>query len=347
MSQSDKQFPVTLRDIAQVVGVSHVTVSLALRNNPKIPEERRLQIQSVAQNLGYRPNAMAAALASCKRPIANAPIQAALAWLNQWPQPGRLRSYIEFDRYWQGARAAAEKFGYRLEEFVCGQPLSLPRLEKILMTRGIRGILLPPQPTEASWSKLHWEHFSAVRFGRTVQSPRMHIVSSDQVANSALAYTEMQRRGYRRIGFVTGQAAKRGGLFKAGYLFAQEEARETKLLPICTIEESESASSQKSHFARWLRAVKPDAILTDVAQTRELLANAGCRAPEDVGLAVMSILDGGADAGIDQHSEEIGRVAVLIVLSLMHDNAYGVPPIFRQVLIEGSWVDGSTLPDRR
>src|SRR5205823_5144385 len=106
---------VTLRDLARALGVSHVTVSLALRNSPKISEARRAQIKKVAEEMGYRPNAMAAALAHFKQSSKTHPVQAGLAWLNFWPNPKKLRSYAEFDRYWIGAQAAAEKLGYHLE----------------------------------------------------------------------------------------------------------------------------------------------------------------------------------------------------------------------------------------
>lgn len=79
---------------------------------------------------------------------------------------------------------------------------------------------------------------------------------------------------------------------------------------------------------------------------RDLLKRAGRRVPEDVGLAAESVLDGNADAGIFQHPEEIGRVAVVVAMSLINDNARGVPGIFRQVLVSGEWRDGGTLPAR-
>jgi LacI family transcriptional regulator len=337
--------PVTLRMIAQALGVSHVTVSLALRNNPKIPAARRAQIQARAQQMGYRPNAMAAALAHHKRTASVSPIKAALAWLNAWPSPGRLRSFKEFDRYWQGAYAAAQKFGYRLEEFTCGEQMPLARLEKILLTRGIHGILLPPHPMTANWDGLNWERFSAMRFGRSIQNPRLHIVTSDQVANTMLAVEQMRRRGYKRVGFVTGHASEQGALFMAGFLMAQTEVKPAFRLPVLVLDDGQTPPHRKQ-LARWLALAKPDAILTDMRETRELLHAVGCRVPDDVGLAALSILDGNADAGIDQHPEEIGRVAVLLVISLINDNALGIPPVFRQALVEGSWVNGSTLPDR-
>jgi DNA-binding LacI/PurR family transcriptional regulator len=80
-----------------------------------------------------------------------------------------------------------------------------------------------------------------------------------------------------------------------------------------------------------------------------MLQKAGYRVPEDIGLASTTILETGEpliDAGLDQNSEEIGRVAVLVVLSQISDNARGLPPITRQVFVQGRWVDGASLPPR-
>jgi DNA-binding LacI/PurR family transcriptional regulator len=53
---------VTLRDIAEKLSVSLMSVSMALHNNPKISAKRRLQVQEEARRMGYNPNAMAVAL---------------------------------------------------------------------------------------------------------------------------------------------------------------------------------------------------------------------------------------------------------------------------------------------
>jgi DNA-binding LacI/PurR family transcriptional regulator len=58
------------------------------------------------------------------------------------------------------------------------------------------------------------------------------------------------------------------------------------------------------------------------------------------------VLDGNADAGIYQNSDEIGKTAVQLLISLIHLNERGIPAIPREVLIKGRWVDGSTLPAR-
>jgi DNA-binding LacI/PurR family transcriptional regulator len=53
---------VSIQDIAQAAGVSHATVSRALRDNPLISSEVRQNIQRLANEMGYTPNAVAQSL---------------------------------------------------------------------------------------------------------------------------------------------------------------------------------------------------------------------------------------------------------------------------------------------
>jgi LacI family transcriptional regulator len=336
---------VSLRDIAQKLGLSHSTVSRALRNRPRVSTELRDKIQQAAQEMGYRPDPMLSALAQYRQGKTSLEINSAIGWINHWPKPAELRRHKEFDAYWRGAFRAAEKFGYRLEEFVCDEQLPVRRLEKILRTRNVNGLLIPPMPIFTDWLDFHWEDFCAVRFSRSLTRPHLHLVMSDQMSNAMLAFEKIRLHGYRRIGFLTGRASKRTAIFKAGFLMAQSEAQDDlPVLPPLELPE-EDREADRQRIKQWMKKWRPDAILTDVAATREMLAEAGYRVPDDVGLAALSILDGNADAGIYQNPEEIGRVAILMAISLINDGARGIPPIFRQILIAGSWVDGSSLPE--
>ena len=340
---------VSLRDIGKLLGVSHVTVSLALKNNTRISAEVRQKVQQTAVELGYQPDPMLAALAQYRKGKATAPISAAIAWVNSWQPPEKLRQHKEFDAYWVGACKAAAKFGYRLEEFQMGENMSPERLNQILTARGITGILLPPQKQEPEWGNFPWENYSAVRFGRSLKTPRTHLVTADQVSNTILAFEEMQARGYKRIGFVTNEVnIARGHLFEAGYLIAQRTVDLKQRLAVLDFTELEYAPREirQKGFLTWFKKNRPDAIFTDVAALRELVKAVGLRVPQDVALACTTVLDTSVDAGIDQHPEEIGRVGFLMLNSLINDGSRGIPKIFRQNLVEGSWVNGRTMPPK-
>lgn len=340
---------VSLRDIAAEVGVSHVTVSLALRGDARIPTERREQIAAVAKRLGYRPDPMLTSLSAYrqgKKPIS---IRSTIAWLNQWPDPRQLRRFHEFDAYWRGAHEYATRLGYRLEEFVVGKGMTPARLQQILLARNVRGILIPPHSV---WSKLDdfdWSQFSVVRLGISVAEPRVHIVTSDQMNCAATAFGCMWERGYRRIGYVTSHRFDRntGGNFRAGYLSAQDVHVPLRrhLAPLTISEESTAADVRL--LRRWLRAKKIDAILTGLGNLSTVLAAAACRVPDDIGVAALSRLDGKFDASVDQNSVEVGRVALATLAGLIHQNERGIPQYCRRVLVEGRWFDGASLPDRR
>lgn len=347
MKPNTESSRISMRDIGIALGVSHVTVSLALRNHPRISKEVREKVQRKADELGYQPDPMLSALAQYRKGKTTASITAAIAWINAWKPAEKLRSYKEFDAYWEGASKAAAKFGYRLEEFRLGEGFTPERLNQILTARGINGILLPPQKPHPDWNGFPWEKYSVVRFGRSLKHPETHVVSSDQVANTMLAFHKILERGYLRIGFVTCEAdlLAKGHLFEAGYLMAQRAVPEKQRLPICGIGDGPRTGRVKAVSA-WIKKYRPDAIFTDLGDIRDILKRAGVRVPEDIGLAVTTLLDSNIDAGIDQHPEEIGRVGFLMLNSLINDGARGLPPIFRQNLVEGTWVDGSMLPQK-
>jgi len=154
----------------------------------------------------------------------------------------------------------------------------------------------------------------------------------------------MWRLGYRRIGFVASTDRLRN--FKGGLFMKQSELGPELKISLFEFSQAPDSSDESRRFSAWLKKNRPEALLTDVIQTRDTLARLGYRVPEDIGLAATSILDGNSDAGIDQNSEEIGKAAAETLISLMNHHEYGIPDVVREVLITGKWVDGSNLPSR-
>ena len=333
-----------MRDIARRLDVSAATVSRALRDSPEISKELCKRAQDIAAEMGYRPDPLLSALVQYRQGKQIKPVTAELAWINCMPDPEQLRSFREFDLYWQGATAEAERAGYHLEEFCVNKHMPVSRLEKVLLARNIGGMLIPPQGNTVDWDNFHWDHFSVVRFGYSFPIPKAHIVTSDQLTDGLLACKNIWERGYQRIGLVSRPWATTR--FSAGYTYAHISKNQTSPPTPLMIGQQNNDICQ-NHLSTWLKRVRPDAILTDIPEVRQWLSNVGYRVPEDIGLATLTVLDGNADAGIDQNSLEIGRAAVQMLISLIHHNERGLPAICRELLIEGKWVDGSTLPSRK
>lgn len=340
---------ISMRDIAKAVGVSVSAVSLALRHSPRISERMRQQIHAKMDELGYRPDPILKALCHYRRSKTETPVGAELAWINCRPKPAELRSFREFELYWQGAAEEARRCGYRLEEFRLNDFRSFARLEKILRARDIGGILIPPHGTlwPANAGNFNWNDFCVVRFGHSVVQPRAHLVTSDQLTDGMIAFENIWKKGYRRIAYVTTRDTTTWGTrFSAGFLQGQLKVNaKARLYPLLLSDNKDFNKDQKQ-LAAWMRKTRPDAIFTDCPHLRRLLEICGYRVPADVGLSTTSVLDGGVGAGIDQNSREIGKAAVQLLISLINHNERGVPKICREVLIEGSWVDGDTLPEK-
>lgn len=341
--------PVTQKDIATKLGLDDSTVSLALRNSDKISQSTRDQVQQAAKDMGYRLNATASNLSKFRSSVSEAPQTAALAWLNCWKEPKALYRQKEFALYWEGARDTAARLGYRLEEFLADGDPQLKRTQEIIVSRGIKGILIPPHGgmTIDPQKQFNWEKFSIVRFGRSVEYPAAHLATADQHGNMILAHEKAEELGYRRIGLVN---IERSHLtwtsFDSGYLKAQQELNIEDRIPIYY----DTPSDQKSNlveFMKWLNQYNPDAIISATGGIAKLVKAAGLKPGSDIGLATMTIMDTSIDAGIDQNSYEVGRVAARNLISQIQDNDFGPPELHHQTFVPGTWVDGDTLPDIR
>lgn len=335
---------VTQKDVARALGVARSTVTMALRHDPSIPKGRRDEVLRKAAEMGYQPDPMLSALSQYRKRKAPRSKHAVIAWLNVWPEPKKLRTWMEFDHYWLGAAACAEEYGYRLEEFVVGEAMRLPRLEEILLTRNIQGILIAPHRSfPVDWNDFNLERFSVIGFGGRMDERRFHLVGSAHAINGVTAFTQIRQLGYRRIAFVGGR--QQAIMFGAGFQWAQKDVPANEQVPPFFIERPNMEAHQ-TNFTAWLKKEKPDAILTEVGCLAQMIAVAGYRVPEDIGLATTTLLDTPIDAGIDQNPKEIGRTAMLAVISLINDNDCGIPQICRDLLVEGRWVNGKTLPQK-
>lgn len=344
---------VRLVDIAKRLGLSKTAVSMALRDHHRISSERRRQIKRVAKEMGFVPDPFLSALAAHRRQRVSAKAQGVLAWINHWTNPKKLRQFNEFDLYWKGASETAGKFGYRIDEIRWELDCSPKRLEKILLARGIEGVLIPPHRELLNWEDFDWNKFSVVRFGLSVPSPDSNLVTSDVFRAIVMAISKIHEYGYQRIGITVNEEFNQrlGGNLLSGFYYAQKLLNlKPSLPPLLTFLKDRTASEltrQKAALHSWLKRNKPDAVLTSDIELAGMLDDLGYRVPRDIAVAGTTVVDiPGVDAGVDQHAEAIGRTAVETLLKQMNVHEHGEPRYPCRILIESRWKDGNSLPPK-
>ena len=334
---------VSQRDIARHFGVSHVTVSLALRNSSRVSKALGDRIRAHADAVGYHRDPVLVALADYKKRKTSTVVRGAIAWSNAWSEPHQLRAFPEIDRFWHGAGEAAREYGLRLEEFRLGTELSSERLHQVLQTRNIRGIVLPPHPPGTRWTDFPWDEYSVVRFGRPGNGPRGHRILPSAASNVVLALNRLRAFGYRQIGCLSGD----GLLRRTGYCMEEclpalrmDFLAELPLLDLATVPQDEAAATVRD----WVSSYRLDAVVADDAATGAWLAKAGLSVPRDVALATLTTSAWGDEAGIDPEFADIGRTAIRMLDELIREAIARAAPRFRQVAVEGTWTNGESAP---
>ena len=96
---------INLRRIAAEAGCHYSTVSLALRNHPRIPRATCEKIQGLARRLGYVPDPMVSSLAYYRNTLRAVGYQATFAWVTNHSSQRGWRKTPIFQAYFDGAAA--------------------------------------------------------------------------------------------------------------------------------------------------------------------------------------------------------------------------------------------------
>jgi len=337
---------ITQRDLARLARVSHTTVSLALRGHPSIPPATREHILRLAEKQRYRPDPALAALNAYRIDRATPRFHGTLAWLTGFATADGWRGMIQAEGYFEGARERAERLGYRLEDIWAAQPsLTARRLTQILLTRGVRGIVVAPLPRAHGEIPLEWRHFSAAALGYSLARPALHVVMNHQFRNMKHLVAQLAASGYRRIGLAIPAAndERVDHNYLSGYWIAQQSlsARSGRPQPLL------AEPFERRGFLAWFRRQRPDAIIVAASYARQVISwleETGRRVPADIGVAVAATPFGDpAISGIDEHVRMVGAMAVDTVVGMIHRNEVGVPEHPWRILAEGSWHQGRTV----
>jgi LacI family transcriptional regulator len=337
---------VTIRDVARVAGLSLATVSLALRNSPRVKAATLARVHTAAKQVGYRPDPLVAALMSRLRGGQTAEGVNIIAILNIGAET---RASIPADSFIGqinvGLHERAQELGFKPEHFNALGPAMTPRrMGDILHHRGINAVIVPPLKQHTESVDLDWSHFAAVAVGYSLRDPALHRVCPDQYMGMRLAVDRLVKLGYRRIGLCLDAFTDQRVFRKWSAVIAWHNEKVGRELAVPVLLE---AGIYRESFQAWFRKHRPEAIISPVQPIVGWVRELGLRVPEDVGFCHACWTDRRDPcAGIDQQPQIIGRAAVDMVVGQVHRNERGLPahPTVLEVL--PAWADGPTVAPR-
>lgn len=334
-----------MKDVATEAGVSCMTVSLALRNHPSLPEKTRVRIQKLADEMGYRPNPLVSAFVTSRRAGQKGRRHLPLAFVTTLSSPDAWRTNSTYFRYFKGAAERAEQVGCQLGHFWFDRGSMTPaRMSDILYHRGVNGLIIAPIAEAGGSLSLDWSRFSSVAVGYSMAEPKIHRACNHQFHTMLQALQYLHDLGYERIGLATSMIDDKrvDHNWIAPYLYYTQQVMNVRPLPFLL----EEAWKEES-FMAWYRFHRPEVVVTTRVEAREWLRRAGLEIPRDVGLLLLDEWEKMPEIScVDQNSELVGSAAMDLLIGQLYRGERGVPENPKVVLVDGALRPGRTVVRR-
>ncbi len=191
---------VTIRDIGKKLGLSAMTVSLAVRDHPRISKETKDRIRAAMDKLGYNPNQLARALATGKSNLIGVIV----------PNSSD-HYYAEVIRAIEDSASSANYHvllangSYEMEKYA-------DRVRD-MMGLHMRGIIAAPPFTSGKpklpefWQGLLKSDFEVVLINRELRPPIFHQVAADYTAGVKMVVDALAERGHQRVAYISARPA--------------------------------------------------------------------------------------------------------------------------------------------
>ncbi len=340
----------TMRELAQLAGVSQATISLALRNHPRISAETKARVTALVKKHKYVVDGRVSELMRTIRSHTSDQLTGCLGlislypeerpWLSQRRRPHLIRLHRSIVK-------RAGELGYRVEPFWIKNPtMTLNRLSRILETRGILGLLSLGAPDLDEEMPVELHKFVIVTQGASI-STRLHRVHGHWANDTNLLLMTLKRRGYRRPGLILQQYqdGRNAHLIAAMYLYFARYEFDRLDIPILYA----GSSVDQEGLENWYAQHRPDVIVyydheSHYRSIETFLKNKKLVVPRDIGLAVLDATVQIDDiTGVHQNIEQMGISAVDMLVSRLQQGETCIPKVAKVESVEGTWIEGETL----
>lgn len=332
----------TLRSLARILGLSRTTVSDALRGSPRVDPNTALRVKKAARDAGYRRNPLAGALMSELRRSRGTAFRGVLAAID-FNEPERPDSAARFHRELVlGAEARATELGFKVEKFSVGHAgVSVQRLDSILQSRGIHGVILLPAWDEPDLSNLDWTRFAGIYTDYIIERPALHSVCSDHYRSLLAALQRLGTLGYTQPGLYLHRHQDERLQYRWGAAFRafQESHPHVRPIPPLVVD-----AFNQDDFVRWFRKHKPDVVIGHHTAAIDWMEGCGALLPATHGFVSLNVLMKTRPcAGLDLQPRTLGARGTELLIAQLQRNETGIPEWPSTTTIPARWVDGPTL----
>jgi len=337
---------VTLLDIAKNAGVHVSTVSLALRNHPKIATKTRKRIAEIAKKLDYKPDPQLLSLSSYRNAMKPKNLNASIAVISDFHISRDLTPNHYYRRIEKGIENEAKANGYNPTFLTLGKDFRNSReLERILKSRGILGILFNSIYHPDTHFDLDWDQYACVKINCFPKDIPIDSVSGNGLLAVSLAFNFALHAEFKRPALVVcaDDEAHIDHRYESSFLIMQKQLPVRDRIQPYVFEYCD-VTTLAPELMDWIEHVQPDVILSNWDLNfccKPKNPNQGNTHPQFLHLE--------ADPhspdciGVNPDNEGIGKRAVEMLIHKLNRFEYGFPQNTANMLVNPFWHQPSAL----
>jgi LacI family transcriptional regulator len=333
----------SIRSLAQALKLAPATVSDALRGTGRVSPDTAKRVRTGARALGYRANPLTATVLSQIRRNKSSLHRGTIATIDlfeptHWPHGPFPRELVA------GARARVQEMGFSVEEFVVGAPgLSMQRLDGVLKSRGIRGILVLPSWSRPDLSGLDWPYYAGLYTDFVSTLPALHSVCLDHYESMLQLLELLQARGYRRPGVILEQGRDQRVQHRQTAAFRAFQAYRPEIECVPVLLTAGLVDFAKD-FRPWFRKYRPDVVLSHIMETQDWITQLSPRGAHEIGFVLLNVLERRAPcAALDLQPRVLGGRAAEMLVGQILRGELGAPTWPSRTTIQAQWIEGPTV----
>ena len=333
-----------MRDLAALAGVSVMTVSRALKNNPRISQSTRERIRALAEKHGYRINPLVSAQMANIRARRLVEYEATIGLLIYTPPSGL---WIGARKVIEGIHETCDDLGFKCDVFdLADTTIRQSDLNRILKSRGIQAVIEAPMIDDLTHYNIDLDDLIVISSNPGTLPQTFHRVCPDHYGNMDMLLRKVYQCGFRRPGLMVPHDIddRLNHLWSSRFLAFQQTEKLGKVPPYMPETTSDFSTER---FGKWFGRYTPDILIVTSQELFEdrFFEAAGLKIPDDIEVAKININDRSKGfSGIDLMSNEVGRSCVNLLARLMYHNEYGKPDKPISVLVPGEWIMGKMCP---